>query len=172
MPHVHTLNDLLTWANITFATLSCRFILLPSVTSYKRWTLMSTLQKLFLKYRRHWVQICGESSESLLNQVFSFTLLLQPFRTSLYLQVVWTCFFSPSCWPSVGIFSLPSCVEIYQMCARLSWSDIRKQANSAHIINWAILKSVICLLLSSHSPVSEASYSIWISQLNTHKWVV
>lgn len=44
---------------------------------------MPTLQKLFLKYRHHLVQKCGESSESLLNQVFSFTLPLQPFRTSL-----------------------------------------------------------------------------------------
>lgn len=45
---------------------------------------------------------------------------------------------------------------MYQMCACSNLIRISKQqANSAHIINWAILKSVRCLLFQSQSPTQS-----------------
>lgn len=140
---------------ITLAILSIKIILVPSVTCYKGKghcnVHNATIVPLNISIR---CKMC-ETLVVLLNQVFSFHLLLWLFKTSpQYLQVVW--YFPPvvhhlwASWSHVSIV----CVDLSDVYTCLSWTgqDILQQANTAHIINQAILKSVIYLLFWSQFP--------------------
>lgn len=67
------------------------------------------------------------------------------------------------------LYPVPECIYVSDVCMFDLIRISKQQANSAHIINWAILKSVRCLLFQSQLPTQVMRYHIQNESAISHK---